>query len=635
MNIVEVSPAELPSFAEDRNSFWAAMRALGPVVRMDGSYWLTRRDDVLAALRDEDIFGREPFLLAAPLKFDLPAHARWRRMLQPFFSARALNELRPALRRQAADLVDATATKGSCEAMTDVAAPFAAEVVLSVLGLPLDVRDRVLGWKDADIAIKHSHVRAIQGGAFDANLGPKYDMYRFLTQAVKDRRRDVERPGLLSTMLGGDDPLDDGEAIAVIEMFFGAGIEPVSAAIGFALFELAQSPSVCLQLRSDPKQIPGFVDDVLRREPPSPVVMRITTAEVTVAGVTIPVGSQVFPCLGAITQEDATVVGAPSNGTRTGYWTFSAGPHRCLAAILVRMAMTELVGEWLRAIPEFQLGAESVPTVDVGPAVKLSSVPLRWDTALRSGTRRTAPGVAPIGVPEIDVPQPGWRFWFRYGDRLISPFEAEIAEGPLIAAFEHSPGVHFVPDIDDLFTHQLLRFSLQPHTVDADSLTDDERGAWDVVRGVPGAVTFGAGIGGSSIDPHPLSGGTVMRARGYRICAIVTPDAEWQDSLGARYACAVEVASPISLERCRQIDDAMKPRIAHWARQPLPPAGKTRLVWRDGRPVEIPIRRAVPKRSLQDQVEQLARVIGSHTNSGLLSAMGNSAYPSTASLPGK
>ena len=56
-SVAELDWAGLP-MAADRGVGWAALRDLGPVVFMNGWYYLTRRDDVLAALRDPAVRAR-------------------------------------------------------------------------------------------------------------------------------------------------------------------------------------------------------------------------------------------------------------------------------------------------------------------------------------------------------------------------------------------------------------------------------------------------------------------------------------------------------------------------------------------------------------------------------------------------
>src|ERR1700737_1422151 len=84
--------SELP-LAADRGLGWKTLRDAGPVVFMNGYYYLTRREDVLAALRNPKVFSARLALQppgspipVIPLGFDPPEHTRYRKVLQPFFS---------------------------------------------------------------------------------------------------------------------------------------------------------------------------------------------------------------------------------------------------------------------------------------------------------------------------------------------------------------------------------------------------------------------------------------------------------------------------------------------------------------------------------------------------------------------
>src|ERR1700744_772892 len=107
---------ELP-MSLDRGAGWAALREAGPVVLSDGWYALTRRADVLAALRNPSVFSsRKAFevvgspLPLVPAAFDPPEHTRFRRILQPFFSPHALAVILPSIQSQAIDIIDVDRT---------------------------------------------------------------------------------------------------------------------------------------------------------------------------------------------------------------------------------------------------------------------------------------------------------------------------------------------------------------------------------------------------------------------------------------------------------------------------------------------------------------------------------------------
>ena len=65
----------------DRGAGWKVLRDAGPVVFMNGYYYLTRREDVLAALRSPNVFSARLALQppgspipVIPLGFDPPEH---------------------------------------------------------------------------------------------------------------------------------------------------------------------------------------------------------------------------------------------------------------------------------------------------------------------------------------------------------------------------------------------------------------------------------------------------------------------------------------------------------------------------------------------------------------------------------
>ncbi len=377
----EIDFADLP-MAADRGVGWAALRDVGPVVFMNGWYYLTRRDDVLAALRDPGVFSskRAFDLLASPLPlvpvaFDPPEHTRFRKILQPFFSPHTLSELLPSLQTQAVEIIEAAAARGSCDAMADIAIPYPSQVFLTLFGLPLEDRDRLIAWKGAVIAL--SDLPSLDG----ADLTPALEMFTYLTEAINSHR---ESPGrdILSQLLTGEDPLDDAEAIGLSYLFVLAGLDTVTSALGAALLELAQRTQLRAALRADPEQVPVFVEEIVRLEPAAPIVPRVTAEPVTVGEVTLPADTPVRLCLGAINRDGTDEISTDEvvmDGKLHRHWGFGGGPHRCLGSHLARMEMTLIVTEWLQRVPDFEVAPGYTPQI-VFPAQTfgLSSLPLRF-----------------------------------------------------------------------------------------------------------------------------------------------------------------------------------------------------------------------------------------------------------------
>jgi cytochrome P450 len=384
---------ESPFFAADRAAYWRHLRGLGPVVKIDTGkpalrgYYLTRRDDVRAALLDPDTFMSPPktFKISAsgvplpqvPLSIGSRSeHARFARVLHPLFSPKGLAPYAPVLRARAATLVDTVAAKGQCDAV-NVADTYACEALLTVCEMPVD---------DARAA---GLIRAAVIG--DSDGAAELELFKFLNSVLTAEIGNPRRsPGILWPLLEGvngdnDFPLSGVEVAAVILLLFSvAGVEMVASAICFTLLHLAHDPQLHAHLRDDPAQIPAFVEEILRLESPGPAIPRVTTREVNIGGVTIPARSVVWLGLEAAGRENGgEEISKDSNGKiqRQRHWAFGGGMHRCLGVHLARLEMDAFVTEWLSRIPQFELEPGSAPAIVHNPTgvTHLDSLMLRWE----------------------------------------------------------------------------------------------------------------------------------------------------------------------------------------------------------------------------------------------------------------
>jgi cytochrome P450 len=365
--------------AADRGVGWKTLRDAGPVVFMNGHYYLTRREDVLAALRNPKVFSSRILqppgspLPVVPLSFDPPEHTRYRKILQPFFSPHALSKSRPVLERHAADMIAALAAQGKCEVMADFARLYPFQVFLDLYGLPLEDRDRLIAWKNAVVADKPALTQD------DVDQG--YKLLEYLLDVIQQRR---QNPGsdMLSQVMTSEGDFSDLELLGMSHLLILAGLDTVTAAIGFSLFELARRPQLRAALRDNPKQIRVFIEEIVRLEPSAPVAPRITTDFVNVGGMTLPPGSPVRLCMAAVNRDGSDAMSTDElnmDGKVHRHWGFGGGPHRCLGSHLGRIELTVVVGEWLKQIPDFELPADYTPDIAFpSKTFALRELPLRW-----------------------------------------------------------------------------------------------------------------------------------------------------------------------------------------------------------------------------------------------------------------
>ncbi|OBK25870.1 cytochrome P450 [Mycobacterium asiaticum] len=369
-------------FTQDRGVGWKTLRDAGPVVFMNGYYYLTRRADVLAALRNPKVFSSTVLqppgdpLPVLPLAFDPPQHTHYRKILQPYFSPYALAKSQPMLQRHATEMIAALAARGECEVMADFARLYPYQVFLDLYGLPIQDRDRLIGWKDAIVGDKPFLTIAELGAG-------QVELFEYLKDAVQQRR---QNPGsdMLSALMTGEDDLTDIELLGMSHLLILAGLDTVTAIIGFCLFELARRPQLRSELRENQRQIRVFIEEVIRLEPPAPVAPRIVTEFVQVGGMTLPPGSQVRLCMAAVNRDGSDGWSTDElvmDGKVHRHWGFGGGPHRCLGSHLARIELTVVIAEWLRQIPDFDLPPDYAPDI-VFPSKSfaLKTLPLRWGT---------------------------------------------------------------------------------------------------------------------------------------------------------------------------------------------------------------------------------------------------------------
>lgn len=379
---------ELP-MAADRGAGWAKLRGLGPVAQGDGWYYLTGRDDVLAALRNPEVFSSTRAfdqmvsqVPLVPLAFDPPEHTRYRRILHPFFSPQALASVLPALQAQAAEMIAEIAQRDECEVLADLAIPYPSQVFLTLFGLPLEDRDQLIAWKDAIIDL------GLERDPAKIDLVPAAELFGYLIEAVAAQRRQP-REGILSQLLHGRDALTDAEALGLSFVFILAGLDTVTSAIGTIMLELARRQDLRDDLCRNPDNVAAFVEEMIRLEPAAPVVGRTTTRPVTVAGVTLPEGSEVRLCLGAVNRDGSDATSGDDlvmDGKLHRHWGFGGGPHRCLGSHLARMELRIVVSEWLKRIPDFGLAPGFRPEIKWPSATcSLPELPLRIHTRPADG----------------------------------------------------------------------------------------------------------------------------------------------------------------------------------------------------------------------------------------------------------
>src|SRR6187431_3606504 len=194
-----------PAFYANPYPTYRALREVEPVKRLpNGSYFLTRYDDLVAAYKNTKSFSSDkkkefsPKYGASPLYEhhttslvfnDPPAHTRVRRLIMGALSPRAIAGMEPDLIGLIDRLLDALAAKGKGEGKVDLIDDLAAAIPIEVIGNLLDVpegeREPLRDWS---LAILGALEPVIGADAFARGNKAVRDFLTYLEGLVAQRR---------------------------------------------------------------------------------------------------------------------------------------------------------------------------------------------------------------------------------------------------------------------------------------------------------------------------------------------------------------------------------------------------------------------------------------------------------------
>jgi cytochrome P450 len=372
-----------PGFFDDPYRQYAALREHDPVHRSPLEVWvLFRYDDIVGVLRDSSLSVQvdnatptarmQMFAEQAPeerergahsiLNVDPPDHTRLRRLVSKAFTPKMVHELRPRIQALVDDALDSMAARGNADLIGDLAFPLPFTVISEMLGMPDGNRDEVRGWshtltKTLDPILSPEEV--------DAALVAASNMEAHV-QDVLAWKRDHPADDLLTGLLAAE---DEGDRLSEIELLdqvlllYVAGHETTVNLIGNATLALVGHPDQLARLRADPELDGGAVEELLRYDSPVQFSRRITTADLDVAGTTIPAGTFTLTCLGSANHDEARWgptadqldITRPDAGQ---HMSFGNGIHHCLGSSLARTEAQVAIGALVRRFPDLALAGE-------------------------------------------------------------------------------------------------------------------------------------------------------------------------------------------------------------------------------------------------------------------------------------
>jgi cytochrome P450 len=352
-----------------------------------GGYWvLTRAEDIREAFQHPELFSSREFAIPSgvyprtlrPLALDPPDHGRYRQPLASLFSPPSVARREPELRAICASLVDAFADDGACDLHVALARPFPTSIFVAMMGLPAAEARILEAWNhDLLHAYDQPERRKAAAELILDKLGALVERRMAEGAAVAD--------DLLAVLLRAE---VDGRTLTFDElldyafMLFIAGLDTVTAALGFSFHCLATRPDLRRQLVAESARVPAAVEELLRAHA---IVNtgRIVTEDLTFAGVDMKAGDRVLLATALASRDPAEFERADDivlERAANRHLAFGAGPHRCLGSHLARLEMRIAIEELHARIPEYHLADDAEVVIHGGGSFGVDRLPIEWET---------------------------------------------------------------------------------------------------------------------------------------------------------------------------------------------------------------------------------------------------------------
>ena len=393
-----------PEFKANPFPTFAAMREAAPLYAHQapngGTVWyITRYDDVMAVLKDNDHFVKDARNIgAAPgathpastanqainqnmLFSDPPDHLRLRALVNQAFTSRRVERMAGQVQVAADDLLDQVRDQGEQDLIAVYAFPLPVIVICDMLGIPAVDRDEVSDWSQAIISPGRHHL------TFSARRRRVRAFVDYVRQLLAERR---QTPGddLITALVQADqagDRLSEEELSSMVALLLVTGHETTVNLIGNGLLALLQHPDQLALIKQDPALLENAIEELLRYDGPVETsTTRWARDDVKFRGHLIRRGDVVRVVLTSANR-DAAHFDEPDrlDVTRDAnrHLAFGHGIHYCLGAPLARLEGRIALETLFRRLPNLRL---SIPANQLqwrsGVLFRgLERLPVLWD----------------------------------------------------------------------------------------------------------------------------------------------------------------------------------------------------------------------------------------------------------------
>jgi len=272
---------------------------------------LSRFEDVSNAFRDWKTWssGRRGNLINDPPErvgktlgtTDPPRHTFARGIVNKAFTPKTVTDLKPKIAQLAERLSREVHEKGRIEFVNDISAPFNANILGAMFGVPETDFIQLRHWLDEFFLREES-----EPGEEARHEIAMRNLSAYLEELAEARLQNPQ-DDLMTAMLYAEEDgqrLDARTVVVTTMTFLVAGFESTNNLFTNLTNALAQHPDVYRELKDNPALIPDFVEEGMRWDAAAQGFVRSPTNDVELHGKVIPENAQVMLHIGSANRDE-------------------------------------------------------------------------------------------------------------------------------------------------------------------------------------------------------------------------------------------------------------------------------------------------------------------------------------------
>ncbi len=331
-------------------------------------FFLTSMEDILYVTKNHDVKQGVKYLgsdrPAIPLGLDGPEHRKYRRLLDPVFTAKRVAPLAANVQNVANGLIDRFIDAGEVDAYAIWCEPLPSTIFLSIMGLPMEDLEAFLHFKNLTL-----NNNLVDRGSADEQLVRQAEgaawLNDYFTRDLDARERESgQRDDMIGWLLDAEvdgQRLTREDMLGILSLLMIAGLDTVAASLACFLSYFARHPSHRRQIVEHPDSIRSAVEELMRFESPVTDGFRVAKTDLTLpSGTVIPAGAWMAVSWQAA-NVDPAAFGNPLDvdfdRRPNPHIGFASGFHRCLGSHLARMELHTALTVWHERIPDYRIKA--------------------------------------------------------------------------------------------------------------------------------------------------------------------------------------------------------------------------------------------------------------------------------------